>query len=121
MIRLRFHIADVDCRGQLHFFEFDDALFFAVFLFSFFLVEKIFSVIDNLAHGGNCRRRNLYKVKPLVGRDFKRFSAGHNAEHIAVRTDNPYFGVTDLLVDLRGFIGFYKIILLARCALKYEK
>ena len=57
------------------------------------------SVVHQLAHGGNGLRRDLDQVQALLVGDLQSFRRGHDAELLALGTDQANLLVSDLLVQ----------------------
>ena len=81
----------------------NDVLVFPGFLFSFRHFKAILAVVHDLADGRFRIGRDLDKIEVAAFGDLQRLGAGHDAELLAVVSDETDLLVADRIVDLQFF------------------
>ncbi len=98
MLYLGLKVMCVDTAGKLYLFDFDNVLLLFCFLLSLFLFIAIASVVGNAAYGGLCIGGNEDKVQTLIICGAKCIVGRHNADLIALGSDNSNFLSLDAFV-----------------------
>lgn len=84
-------------------FDLHHVLVFSGLFFPLALLEPELAVVHQLAHGGNGLRRDLDQVQALLVGDLQSFRRGHDAELLALGTDQANLLVSDLLVQFMHY------------------
>ena len=100
MVHFRVQVVILDVKAELNFFQKRYFLIFLCFFFFLRLFIHELVVVHYLADGRYSGRGYLNKVKPFGIRNSLRFFRRHDSELFAFVADDPYLGVSDLLVEL---------------------
>ena len=88
----------INDRGKPQRLDFRDMLLLLCLSCLFLLGKVELAVIENLADRRLRIRSHTVKIKILIIRQFKRFTAHHNAQLLAILSDNKDFMETDVFV-----------------------
>lgn len=102
VLDLEFQIVIISFRTELDFLKQNVDLFLFCFLQLFALLILELAIIHDSADRGNCRWRNLDKIKLLLFGQFQGFGNRNYTQRLTIRTDNSHFGNPDGLVDING-------------------
>ena len=100
LLSLNVKVAYVDRHGKPNLFKFNYFLILLRFFRLFKLLELKFTVVHNLAYGGNGVGRDFNKVQIFIVSKAQRFLRADYAELLARFADKPYFSVANFFVDL---------------------
>ena len=103
VFELRIEIPDVDARRHPNLFDLHHVLVFSGLFFPLALLEPELAVVHQLAHGGIGLRRNLDQVQALLIGDLQGLRRRHDAELLALGTDQANLLVSDLLVQFMHY------------------
>ena len=102
----------VDGGRKANLLDLDHLLVLFLFFFTLRLLEAVFAVIHDLAHGRHRLRRDLNQIKVGLLGHAQRHIERHNALLVAFFIDQSDFPVPDFLVDqefLAGYGGHLRI------------
>jgi len=100
MINFNVQIVVTDTDGKPKLLDINNFLILTCFFFTLRLLKSEFTVVHNAAYGGDGLRSDLYKIQAFGDGEVLGFLDRHDTELSSILTDNTYFFVSDLLIDL---------------------